>query len=79
MEQWRVVVEKIAVLHETAAPTPDDMEVLRFIAVEAISKNIGAFERQHQREQDDRRQDFSRTGHSEVNHRAVNQSRAAIP
>ena len=40
MKQRHVIVEQVAILNEPARPSPDNMEMLRFIAVESVVQNI---------------------------------------
>ena len=39
MEQRHVIVEDVAVLHQPARPSPHHVQVLRLVAVDAITKN----------------------------------------
>jgi hypothetical protein len=38
-----VIVENVAVLDEAARPTPDHVQMLRFVAVEAETKQVREF------------------------------------
>jgi hypothetical protein len=50
MKQRHVIIEYIAVLHQTVRPGPNDMQVLRFITVESQQDHVPEFEKTSKRD-----------------------------
>src|ERR1700740_227911 len=40
MKERHVIVEDVAILHQSLSPTPNYMEVLRFVGIEPVMKEI---------------------------------------
>ena len=58
MKEWHVVIEKIAILNKSVRPTPDDVQMLRLVAVESVMQEANSIGRRQGRQQQGDGDDF---------------------
>src|SRR5215471_14190034 len=65
MKQRHVIIEQVTILNEPARPSPDNMKMLWFVAVEPVMQDIYDPDNYHQREKNCRGDEFARARHFE--------------
>ena len=70
MKQRHVIIEQVAILNESARPSPDNVKMLRFIAVEPVVQDIYDPDQEHQREKNCCGDEFARPRQFEISRAA---------
>jgi len=58
VKEWHVVIEKIAILNKPVRPTPDDVQMLRLVAVESVMQEANSIGRRQDCQQQGDGDDF---------------------
>ncbi len=61
-----MIIEQVAILNEPARPCPDNVKMLRFIAIEPVVQDIHEPDHDHQREKDCCGDEFARARHFKI-------------
>ena len=66
LKQRHVIVKQVTILHKAVRPSPNDVEMLRFIGVETVADDVHNPEHDHDCEKTCRGGAFSPARHSEI-------------